>query len=140
MEFAAQTDRFRAAAEAALARRVDVLGTGPVELGSPIDWHTDFKTATTWPLRFMRDIDYTNLGCPSDVKVPWEISRLQWLIPAGQAYVLTRDERYAAACRDVIDEWIDANPYAYGVNWTCTMEAAMPLENGGMNSSTRLLP
>jgi uncharacterized heparinase superfamily protein len=73
----------------------------------------------------MRDINYSDLGSPSDVKVPWEVSRLQWLIPAGQAYLLTGDERYAAACREVLDDWIAANPYTYGVNWTCTMEAAM---------------
>jgi len=115
---------FQAAADA-LAHRVDVLGSGPIDLGQPIDWHRDFKTGKTWPLSFMRDINYTNLGCPSDVKVPWELSRLQWLMPAGQAYLLTRDEQYAEAARDVLDQWIAANPLAHGVNWTCTMEAAM---------------
>ena len=39
---------------------------------------------------------------PSDIKVPWELSRLQWLIPAGQAYLLTGDERFAAAAREVL--------------------------------------
>lgn len=117
--------RIAEAAKHALARRVDLLGTGPVELGVPIDWHRDFKTGHTWPAVFMRDINYTNLGLPSDVKIPWEISRLQWLIPAGQMYALTGEEQYAEAVRDVLDEWIDANPYAHSVNWTCTMEVAM---------------
>ena len=117
--------RVAAAARAALSRRVDLLGTGTVELGTPIDWHRDFKTQESWPLRFMKDINYTNLGRPSDVKVPWEISRLQWLIPVGQLYLLNRDERCAAAVRTVFEEWIEANPYGYGVNWTCTMEVAM---------------
>jgi len=118
-------ERIFQAAAAAVERRVDLLGTGSVALGSPISWHTDFKTGTSWPLSFMRDINYTNLQSPSDVKVPWEVSRLQWLIPAGQAYLMTGDEGYAAACRDVLDDWMTANPYAHGVNWTCTMEAAM---------------
>jgi uncharacterized heparinase superfamily protein len=112
-------------AEQALARRVDLLGSGPIDLGSPIDWQRDFKTGKTWPLKFIRDLDYVSLQCPSDVKTPWEISRLQWLIPAGQAFMLTGDERYAEAVRQVIDEWIDGNPYAFSVNWACTMEAAM---------------
>ena len=38
------TARVIAAAEAALARRADLLGSGPVDLGAPIDWHRDFKT------------------------------------------------------------------------------------------------
>jgi uncharacterized heparinase superfamily protein len=118
-------DRIFAAASRALDHRVDLLGTGLVDLGSPIDWHKDFKTGTSWPVVFMRDIDYTNLASPSDVKVPWEISRLQWLIPAGQAYLLSGDERYAVEARSVLEDWIVSNPYARGVNWACTMEVAM---------------
>jgi len=117
--------RIFGAASAALAHRVDLLGTGLVDLGSPIDWHRDFKTGVSWPTTFMRDINYTNLGSPSDVKVPWEISRLQWLIPVGQLYLMTGDERCATAAREILDDWIERNPYAHGVNWTCTMEVAM---------------
>lgn len=117
--------RIISAADEAVARRVSLLGTGSIHLATPIDWHIDYKTGRSWPVAFMRSINYTNLGSPSDVKVPWEISRLQWLMPAGQAYLLTGDERYASAVRDVLDEWIGANPYAHGVNWACTMEVAM---------------
>src|SRR5947207_2339762 len=117
--------RIMQAAAQALSRRVDLLGSGPIDLGTPIDWHRDFKTGRTWASRFMRDLDYVNLHCPSDVKIPWEVSRLQWLIPAGQAFLLTGEERYAEHVRQVIDEWIAANPYAHSVNWACTMEAAL---------------
>jgi uncharacterized heparinase superfamily protein len=119
------TSRVVAAAESALARRVDLLGSGPVDLGTPIDWHRDFKTGYKWPPQFWRSIDYTNPERPSDVKIPWELSRVQWLIPCGQAYLLTGDERFALGARDVLDEWIDANPYAQSVNWAVTMEAAI---------------
>jgi uncharacterized heparinase superfamily protein len=61
----------------------------------------------------------------ADVKFPWELSRLQWLIPVGQAYLLTGDERYARAARDVLDEWIAGNPYAMTVNWAIAMEPAI---------------
>lgn len=117
--------RVIAAAERALAREVDVLGTGPVQLGIPADWHRDWKTGRRWPLRYGRRIDYTELELPSDVKVPWEISRLQWLIPAGQAYLLTGDDRFAAGARDVIEDWLRGNPYALGVNWAIAMEPAI---------------
>lgn len=112
-------------AEDALAHRVDLLGSGPVSLGRQIDWHTDFKTGMGWAPGYFADIEYNNPDRPSDVKVPWELSRLQWLIPAGQAYLLTRDERYAIAVREVLEQWIAANPCGASVNWSCTMEAAL---------------
>lgn len=120
-----EAERIMAGAEAALARRVDLLGTGPIHLGDPIDWLTDFKVGRTWPPQFCRAIDYANLDAPSDVKIPWEISRLQWLIPAGQAFLLTGEARFAEAARAIVADWIAANPYAWTVNWSCTMEAAL---------------
>jgi uncharacterized heparinase superfamily protein len=123
--YPADVARVIEAAERAVGREVDQLGSGPIVLGRPIDWHRDFKTGHAWPLAYGRSIDYVNLDRPSDVKIPWELSRLQWLLPAGQAYLLTRDERYAVAAREVIDEWLASNPYAFGVNWALAMEAAM---------------
>jgi hypothetical protein len=117
--------RVLAAAERALAHEVDLLGTGPVQLGSPIDWHRDWKTGRQWPLRYGRRMGYAELDRPSDVKVPWEISRAQWLLPAGQAYMLTGDERFASGARDVLDDWLTGNPYALGVNWAIAMEPAL---------------
>ena len=70
-------------------------------------------------------LDYVNIGEPSDVKLPWEISRAQWLLPAGQAYVLGRDDGYAEAVRDTLTDWIGANPYALGPNWAMAMEPAL---------------
>lgn len=118
-------ERILAEADLALAHRIDLLGSGPVDLGPTIDWHTDYKTGRTWPPAYCHAIEYTNLGQPSDVKSVWELSRLQWLIPAAQAYVLTGEERYAAGVQAVLDQWIVANPYAGSVNWSCTMEAAL---------------
>lgn len=113
-----------AAAEAAVARRVDLLGSGAIELGTPIDWNRDPTTGVRWPNGYSPRMDYVRAGV-ADVKLPWEISRVQWLLPAGQAYAQTGDERYAAAARDVLDEWIAANPYAGTVNWAVTMEVAL---------------
>lgn len=119
------SSRIFEAADRAIDRKIDLLGTGDIDLGNPIDWLKDVKTGDRWPPAFCRAIDYVNHGRPSDVKIPWEISRLQWLIPAGQAYRLTGDEKYSTATRDIIEEWIAANPYAWTVNWSCTMEPAL---------------
>jgi hypothetical protein len=118
-------ERVRVAAERALARRVKLLGPDVLDLGSPIDWQRDYRSGVTWAPRYMRDIAYVNPHDESDVKVPWEISRLQWLMPAGQAYLLDRDERYSEAVRSILEDWIESNPYAQSVNWSCTMEAAL---------------
>ena len=82
-------------------------------------------SGTTWPPAWWRDLDYAQLDQPSDVKVPWEISRLQWLLPAGQAYLLDGDERHAQVVRETLEEWIEANPYGASVNWASPMEAAI---------------
>jgi len=120
-----ESARVVAAADLACGRQVELLGMGRTALGTPIDWMRDYRAGMRWDAEFARSIDYVNRDRPSDVKIPWEISRLQWLIPAGQAYLLSGDERYAQAVRDVIDEWIIANPIAYTVNWASTMEAAI---------------
>ncbi|RMG49090.1 MAG: hypothetical protein D6723_14355 [Acidobacteria bacterium] len=112
-------------AERALQHEVDLLGSGPVSLGEKVDWLKDYKTGIRWPRAYIRSIEYNNPDQPSDVKFPWELSRLQWVIPAGQAYLLTGDEKYAVAVRDLLSHWIEENPYAGSVNWACTMEVAM---------------
>lgn len=114
-----------AAAERAMRHEVDLLGSGPVNLGNEIDWHQDFKTGFRWEPAYCRDISYNNLESPSDVKIPWELSRMQWVIPVAQAYSLSGDERYAIFIRDLISDWIEKNPYACSVNWACTMDVAL---------------
>lgn len=113
------------AAEHAIAHKVDLLGSGPVEMGAEIDWQRDYKTGHRWVHAYCRDIEYNNPDRPSDVKFPWELSRMQWMMPLGQAYLLTGDERYALAARDLLSHWISENPYAGSVNWSCTMEVAL---------------
>jgi uncharacterized heparinase superfamily protein len=85
----------------------------------------DYRSGVAWPRGYMRDIRYVNPHDDSDVKFPWEVSRGQWLLPAGQAFLLTRDERYAEGVRAVLDDWIAENPYAQTVNWSSTIEAAL---------------
>lgn len=112
-------------ADQALGHCVNLLGSGWIQLGKDIDWLKDYKTGFSWPSQYCRDIDYNNKDRPSDVKFPWELSRFQWLIPVGQAYLLTGDERYAAHVKTVISDWVAKNPVAMTVNWACTMEVAL---------------
>jgi len=109
----------------ALRNELELLGSGSVCLPASIDWHADMKTGLRWEPRFHRDIDYNNFDKPSDVKLAWELSRLQWALPLGQAWLLKRDEACAAKARDLLEQWISANPYGASVNWACTMEPAL---------------
>ncbi len=104
---------------------VDLLGTGPINLGDSIDWIKDYKTEIVWPNQYAKDIEYSNLDQDSDVKIPWEISRMNWLLPIAQKYILTKEDKYAEKIKETIQSWIDSNPYAHSVNWCCTMEVAM---------------
>lgn len=112
-------------AERALRHEVQLLGSGVVALGEQIHWDVDFKTGARWEPRYFRDIRLVNAVRPSDVKVPWELSRLQWLMPVGQAYLLTAEERFAACAREVLEQWLAANPAGQTVNWALAMEPAL---------------
>jgi hypothetical protein len=112
-------------AQRALRNEVELLGSGQVTLPASIDWHADIKTGLRWEPVFHRDIDYNNFGKPSDVKMAWELSRLQWALPLGQAWLLYRDAACAAKARNLLEQWISANPYGASVNWACTMEPAL---------------
>ena len=118
-------DRIRAAAASVLKHEFDLLGSGPTVLSTPLPWHTDFKTGREWPIQFCKDIEYLELDRPTDVKVPWELSRAQHFPTLGQAYWLTGDERYAAEFVAEVDDWIARNPLGYGVNWACAMDVAL---------------
>ena len=113
------------AADQVLRHEFDLLGSGPVTLGWPLPWHTDFKTGRSWPLAYAPDIDYNELDQSSDVKVPWELSRCQHFGLLGQAYWLTGEDRYAAEFVSEVTDWIAANPWTRGVNWACTMDVAL---------------
>jgi hypothetical protein len=113
------------AADAVLRHEFDLLGSGPQQLGAQLPWHTDFKTGRQWPLRYCTDIEYNELDRPSDVKVPWELSRCQHFTRLGRAFWLTGDERYAAEFVAETTDWIGANPFSQGVNWACAMDVAL---------------
>jgi uncharacterized heparinase superfamily protein len=124
-EYLRDAEAIIAAADRALAHEFDLLGSGPVALGPRLPWHQDFKTGRTWNVDYACDIEYAELDRPTDVKVPWELSRCQHFTMLGQAYWLTGDERYAREIVVEIVDWTESNPWAYGVNWICAMDVAL---------------
>ena len=58
----------------------------------------------------------------SDVKAPWELSRLQWSPVVAKAFVVSGETGSNAG---LAHNWIADNPPGLGVNWTVAMEAAL---------------
>lgn len=112
-------------AERAAHLKVEFFGSGLVQLSRPLDWNRDFKSGFTWASHYCHDIAYADLQRNNDVKVPWELSRFQWALPLAQAFALKGDECFAEALVALIEDWRKANPYAWTVNWSCTMDVGL---------------
>ena len=122
--FQGEKDRAIAQADKVCNHIFDLLGSGDVNLGDKIDWHCDFKTGYCWsPKKYYRDIQIP-YG-EGDIKVPWELSRFSHAVSLGQAYWLTKDEKYAREFAAQVSDWIDSNKPKFGVNWNCTMDVAI---------------
>jgi len=100
------------------------LGYGTAALGIPPAWNRDFVSGKDWPL-----VDASRIKIVrhdgSDIKVPWELSRLQFLPVLAKAHLLTGEQRYRDIARALVSHWIDQNPVGVGVNWTTAMEVAL---------------
>jgi uncharacterized heparinase superfamily protein len=89
-----------------------------------VDWSRDFVVGYQWPAIWHSRLNFWDPDRPTDVKRPWELSRLQFIATLGRQYARNKDERLAEAARDLVTQWDTANPVGYGVNWVCGMEAA----------------
>lgn len=97
---------------------------------NPIDWQLDFKSGyrwseQTWALR----LPYGHLP-GVDVKVPWELSRMQHLPQlALRAVALgiyeAEAQQLAREIRNQTLDFITTNPPGFGVNWICPMDIAI---------------
>jgi hypothetical protein len=111
-------------AERLLDRRFDLLGYRDLDFGDPVDWHLDPVTGRRAPRVHWSRVPYLDPEAVGDHKVIWELNRHQWLVTLGRAYRATGQERYAAACADHLERWMDQNPPGEGVNWASSLEVA----------------
>lgn len=93
-------------------------------LGFPPPWHLDFVSGKKWEMAPGGELEIVRHD-GSDVKTPWELSRLQHLPVLGKAHVLTGEDGYRETAKSLLSDWIDRNPVGKGVNWTIAMEAAL---------------
>ena len=118
-------------AEIVLSGKIECLGYGHISLNSPIHWHTDEIHNHQWPLDYFDSLDFVAQGKKCDVKVPWEKSRLQFLLWLAEGYVVDPDNRhkYLARFVEIVEDWSQSNPTGFGVNWIVSMEVAIRATN-----------
>ncbi|MBT4690953.1 MAG: alginate lyase family protein [Rhodospirillaceae bacterium] len=106
--------------------RFKALGiTWPDRAGPPL-WHLDPSTKTSWPDQtYCFDIAYRYAPERGDVKLVFELNRLQYLQPIAAAAALGNDKDLASVVVRHIDSWISANPPFRGVNWVSGIELAL---------------
>jgi hypothetical protein len=119
------------AASLALWRRIDDPGY------RPIDWQLDFRSGYRW----RADAHFTELSIPvdvgADVKVPWELGRLQHLPQLALCAILAAagTAGFAAAAdyvgelRSQLLDFLALDPPRFGVNWMCPMDVAIRAAN-----------
>jgi hypothetical protein len=99
----------------------------------PIDWQLDIRSGFRWSERtWYRDIAFGNVR-GQDIKVPWELARMQHLPQLALASGLARDGRpgfdppgrYEREFRNTVLDFIATNPPRFGVNWVIAMEVAI---------------
>jgi hypothetical protein len=103
----------------------------------PIDWQLDFKSGWRWSGRtWYRDVRFGDRP-GADVKVPWELARMQHLPQLAVAHALDvagdpdlgDPGRYAREFRNQVLDFIATNPPRFGVNWVTAMDVAIRLVN-----------
>ncbi len=103
----------------------------------PIDWQIDFKSGYRWDEgKSSATVLYGHLP-GVDIKIPWELARLQHFPRLALAYVMSRNgeggfqppEIYINEFRNQSLDFIASNPPRFGVNWACTMDIAIRAAN-----------
>jgi len=93
-----------------------------------IDWQSDFNNNYNWPMEWSKNISYgNNIG--SDIKVPWELGRLQHLPNLAYCYSLNNDSRFVKEIKNQLFDFMASNPPNFGVQWLSAMDVGIRLVN-----------
>lgn len=106
----------------------------------PIDWQLDFKSGFRWSeTTWSADVPYGHLP-GVDVKVPWELARMQHLPQLALAFALAGgegaaghgfrpSEEYLREFRNQVLDFVATNPPRFGVHWRSSMDVGIRAAN-----------
>lgn len=112
----------------------DQAGDWELRCYAPIDWQLDSKSGYRWSEKcWYMSIPFGHEP-GVDVKVPWELARMQHLpqLAALTGSLAPEDaerDPYVREFRAQLLDFIATNPPRFGVNWHCTMDVAIRLAN-----------
>ncbi|MEO5337136.1 MAG: heparinase II/III family protein [Magnetospirillum sp. WYHS-4] len=92
----------------------------------PIDWQIDFRSGHRWSEAVWHAAQPYGHLPGVDVKVPWELGRLQHLPRLALAFALDPDDsRLRDEYRAQVLDFLAANPPGFGIQWACPMDVAI---------------
>ena len=110
--------------EAIRRREFDLLGVALPRQG-PWPWHVDWRCLHSWPSLYFNRYDfYAPRSVPFDVKVPWELGRLGFLLPLLQNAALDASCDWIGEAHRILLDWENNNPLAFSINWN-PMQSSM---------------
>ena len=95
---------------------------------SYFDWQLDVRSN----FRFDNKKQYnkqSNKPKSVDIKVPWELGRLQHLPALSLEILTTQDERLIREYKNQVLDFIASNPIGMGVQWSCSMDVGIRVSN-----------
>lgn len=119
----------------ARARRIYALIDDPAY--QPIDWQRDLRSGYRWSNTTPWDRLEIGTVRGADIKLPWELSRMQHLPQLALAAFLARNgdpsfqpaQVYAREIRNQILDFLASNPPRFGACWGCPMDVAIRAAN-----------
>jgi hypothetical protein len=98
-----------------------------------IDWQLDIKSGFRWDEKLSSSAQTGFLQTPYgvDVKVPWELARmnhLPLLVIAGKIFPELQ-KRISEEFIDILNDFFEHNPFMHGINWSNAMEVSIRLVN-----------
>ncbi|NNF49166.1 MAG: alginate lyase family protein [Woeseiaceae bacterium] len=126
---AAWDERLVTAAERTLDDRLSYFDLEDQFLGAPIEWQRDWSSGKAAELRLSHLTDYRDFADAGDCKLVWEPNRHHQLVVLARAWRITGKRRYARKVVDLALDWIEQNPFGYGMNWKSGLELGVRLIN-----------
>ncbi|MHB0879238.1 MAG: heparinase II/III family protein, partial [Anaerolineae bacterium] len=116
------------AAERLCRHELSLLGRD-LHFSGAMRWHLDPDSGWEWPRQYVGKLDQWvwRDDAPADLKLPWELSRHQYLVTLAKAAWITGEDRYADECADIILDWVRQNPTGIGINWYSALEIGVRL-------------